>query len=229
MITLLCSSYNSSEHIEKYLESINNQFLSKFQVVFVDANSSDDSLEKIKSYKFRKNIDSEIIECSERIGVYAAWNKAVQASKYPYVMNYNTDDRLYPSALKLATLYAKKYPDVDLFYSRCFITDNAQNQTLVGLHDWPDFSHRDLLENCICGPFPFLKKETLIEVGMFETAYQISGDYATWLKMSKKGCKFMKIPEALGCYYHNPQGVSTDPEFFETHLKEDLLLREKYA
>ena len=145
-------------------------------------------------------------------------------------MNYNTDDCLYPSTLKIASLYAEKYPDVDVFYSRCLISNEPDHTVVTGMHDWPEFSHEILLKACICGPFPLVKKGFLTRIRFcMKTDYKVSGDYATWLKMSKDGRKFMKVPEVFGCYYHNPVGISTDPEGFENHLKEDIFLREKYA
>jgi glycosyltransferase involved in cell wall biosynthesis len=122
MITLLCSAYNSSTHIDQYLEHVNNQTLREFEIIFVDANSSDDTLQKIKDYQFRVGITKKVFGADQRIGIYEAWNRAIEHSSHDYVMNYNTDDKLFPSALQTMATYASIYPEVDVLYSNSFIS-----------------------------------------------------------------------------------------------------------
>ena len=40
-ISVICSNYNSEKWIDSYLNSLNDQFLENFEVVFVDALSGD--------------------------------------------------------------------------------------------------------------------------------------------------------------------------------------------
>lgn len=223
----MCSNYNSSKWIDGYLESINNQFLNNFSIIFVDANSTDGSLEKIKSFKFRKGIDVKIFEYKEKIGLYDAWNVAVKEAKTEYVMNYNTDDRLFPAALTTLTCYAIKHPDVDIFYQNAFITYSESHDPLSSFFIFTkDHTHEKLLQGCYCGPFPLLKRKSVEEVGYFNQRYTMSGDYDMWLRLSKAGKKFMRIQEYLGSYYNNPTGLSTNPETRNKQWLEDCEIRE---
>ena len=124
LVTILCSVYNSEKWISGYLDSINNQIFKNFDIVFVDANSKDNSLQLIKNYKFRTGINKVILEFKERINVYEAWNEAVKISTTPYVMNVNTDDRLYPAAISTYIDYAQASPEVDIFYGTCVVTQS---------------------------------------------------------------------------------------------------------
>ena len=221
MITVLCSTYNSSKWIEGYLEMINNQFLEKFDIIFVDANSTDGSLDTIKNFKFRQGIQPEIIKCNSRVPIYSAWNIAIERSRTPYVINVNTDDRLFPSGLQTMQEYAKKYSDVDMFYSSYVIVQDTEHQQRVRLSTPPIHRHDQLLIACYCGPFPLLKKQTIEEDGYFNPKYTISGDYEMWLRMSKKGRNLVRIDEAIGSYYHNPTGMSTNIHHFEEHVRQN--------
>ena len=89
MISIICSNYNSEKWIKGYLNSINNQDLSHFEIIILDANSTDDSLRLIKKFNFRENIDFTIIENNKRINLYEAWNIAIKKSRYNYVLIYN--------------------------------------------------------------------------------------------------------------------------------------------
>ena len=212
MISLICSTYNSAKWIDNYLWYVNNQFLEKFEVVFVDANSTDGSLQTIKDYKFRGGIEKTVIECKERISIYDAWNKGINKAKYDWVMNYNTDDKIFPGALLTLGIYTQLRPDVDVFYSNCWITDKEDHSSITGHYNWNDANSLQALviHGSCCGPFPLLKKKSIIDVGMFQPELTISADYEMWCRLSSRGYKFLKIDDVVGTYYHNPKGMSTD-------------------
>ena len=227
-VSILCSNYNSSKWIDGYLYSINEQLLECFEIIFVDANSTDDSLGTIKNFKFRKGIIKKVLESNDRIPIYEAWNWAIKESQCDYIINVNTDDRLFPGAL--LTLYhsSLKYKNYDIVYGKNFICSDSNHTQITGIHDWPEHTHEVLLQMSICGPFPMLKKSTITENGFFNPKYSISGDYEMWLRLSKLGFIFKKINDIIGSYYQNPKGVSTDVSGFDEHVKQDTKLRKLY-
>ena len=232
MISVICSNYNSSNYIQNYCKYINSQLLHTFEVVFVDASSTDDSLQQFKDFSFRDGIEVTIIPVSSRVTVYEAWNTGIQNSKYDYVMNYNTDDKLFGNALLTFRSYIPLYPHIDVLYSNCFVSDDPNHNNLVSFHNWQDASDmKVLMQGCCCGPFPLLKKQTVIEHGLFNPDFWISGDYEMWCRMNSKGAKFKKLDEALGVYYKNPMGVSTMPNVDRhvEHVRQDTLIRSTYA
>ena len=122
MISVICSVYNSEKYLPKYLKYANDQFLKKFEIIFVDANSSDNSLQVVKDFKFRNDISVRILEEDSRITIYEAWNIAVKETSGSFIVNWNTDDVLFPSALQTYQSYIDKNPNIDLFYSPCFLS-----------------------------------------------------------------------------------------------------------
>ena len=232
MISVLCSNYNSEHHIDNYLTYLNDQLLKEFEVLFVDANSTDGSLKKIKEFTFREGIKKCVIECEDKITVYEAWNKAIDKSSYDYVLNYNTDDKLFSNALLTLSTYSTILPDVDVIYSNCLIADDKNHNNIVNLYMWKDANIlSNLIERCCVGPFPLLKKSSIMEVGMFNPEFTISGDYEMWCRMKSMGKTFVKLDEYLGVYYHNPNGVSTssDPDRQVEHSKQDFKIRSLYG
>lgn len=228
-VTILCSTYNSSKWIDGYLKSIDNQLLKKFNIIFVDANSDDGSLDTIKAHRFREGIQADIIECDTKVPIYTAWNMAIEHATTPYVINVNTDDRLYPAGLLIYLNYADRNPDADMIYSGYVVVGDAEHTTPTGLSNPPDHDHQALLNICYCGPFPLLKRSTLITDGLFNPKYTISGDYEMWLRMSKKGRKFVKTKEPMGSYYWNPTGVSSNQETFSEHVRQNQEFRGIHA
>lgn len=227
MISVIVSVYNAEKYLPKYLEHVNNQFLKDFEIIFVDANSSDRSLKIIREFKPRAGISAQILSQDSRITIYQAWNIAIKNSTQNYIVNWNTDDILFPSALEAYQSYAESFPEIDLFYGPCFLSKTQDINSISNILMWPDYSHKQLLQRCICGPFPLVKKSAIKNVGYFSEDYVSSGDYDMWLKLSKNNYKFKKIPEIVGCFLDRPDSVSQSK--MQLAQQEDGQIQKKYA
>lgn len=225
-ISIITSVYNSENFLPLFLDSVNNQLENKFEIIFIDAASSDESLNIIKSFYFRDGISVKILECENRIGLYEAWNIGIKKSSNNYIMNWNTDDLLYPSSLSIYSKYIEKYNDIDIFYGN-HVTINRQNiNSITEIRMWPDHCHETLLRFCYCGPFPLVKKSAIENCGYFNEKYKSSSDYDMWLKLSKNNYKFKKIPEFIGGYFYREESISIYN--MQQAQKEDLEIQSKY-
>jgi len=226
MISVIVSVYNSEKFLPEYLKFVNEQFCENFEIIFVDANSTDSSLEIIKNFNFRRGISSQVLPEKSKISIYQAWNIAIRASRSKYIVNWNTDDILFPSALQTYKAYCTKFPDVDLFYGGCFLCREQNISSINNIFMWPEYSHQTLLQRCICGPFPLVKKSAIKNVGLFDENYISSGDYDMWLSLSKNNYKFKRIPEIVGSFLDRPDSVSKDK--IELARQEDIEIQKKY-
>lgn len=207
-ISIICSNYNSDLWIEEYLNYVNSQTCNNFDIVFVDACSTDNSLNTIKKFKFRNGINNKIIECKSRIGLYPAWNIAIKNTTTNYVMNYNTDDMLFDYALETYEKWIKKDPDADIIFGPYGMAKSRNINDLSSFAKWPEYSHETLMYEYMCGPFPLIKKKTFDEIGYFDESFISAGDYEMVAKMSKMKYKFRKITQCIGCFYDRNDSVS---------------------
>ena len=227
-ITVICSNYNSEKWIDEYLKSIDKQTLKTFSIVFIDANSTDSSLDTIKNFKFRNGINAKIVELTEKINIFEAWNLGIENADTDYVITINTDDRLYLDSLEILDRHTVNQPDVDIFYSPCDIKGDELHLKKIGEYNWPEYSHDVLRQICICGPFPLVKKQSITKAGMYDVSYPHSSDYEMWIRMSYMKMKFYRIDSSLGSYYFNPTGNSTNPENKTKAQNEDKIIQAKY-
>lgn len=225
-ISIICSNYNSDKWINDYLNCINNQIDRNFEIIFIDANSQDNSLNAIKKFVLNTDIKASIIECDKRIGIYEAWNIGIKSCKTKYIMNYNTDDMIYKYAISIYNDYIEKYPLVDLFYGPCAFIKNRNIQDFASYANWPDYSHENMMQMCICGPFPLVKRKVFEEIGYFNTSFISSGDYEMWARMSKANYSFMKIPEIIGSFYYRSDSIHASNA--AKAKEEDLYIHTKY-
>ena len=225
-ITVVCSNYNSDLWIDDYLKCTNNQIDKNFDIIFLDANSSDNSLSKIKNFNFDKNIGVKIIESKNRVSLYSAWNICIKQSKTDYIMNYNTDDLIYDYATSVYNNKIINNPDADIIYGPCGIIKNRNINDYVSYYNWPEYSHATMMQLCICGPFPLVKKRVFEDIGYFDEAFECSGDYEMWARMSKNNKRFLRIPEIIGSFYHREDSISVNK--ISKAQEEDKLIQTKY-
>ena len=225
-ISIICSNYNSDRWISDYLNYIDNQIDKNFEIIFIDAKSEDDSLNKIKDFALNSSVKTSIIECDKRIGIYEAWNLGIKSCKTDYIMNYNTDDMIYRYAISIYNYYINNNPDIDVIYGPCAFVKNRNIQDFSMYANWPEYSHEAMMAMCICGPFPLIKKSAFDKVGYFDEDFISSGDYEMWARMSKAGLKFKKIPEIIGSFYHRDDSIHATNS--EKARQEDLLIQNKY-
>ena len=230
MITVMCSNYNSEEWIEGYLDSLNMQFLRVFEVIFVDANSTDKSPEIIQNWIPREGISTKFISAGKRISVYEAWNTCIDLSTEEFIINVNTDDRLLPMGLVTMINYALAAPDASVYYGKSLVVQDKNHEEICGMHNWPKAHlHQLLVGGCCCGPFPMVRKEVYDKEGGFDESFEISGDFEMWCRLASRGHQFMCIPEVIGSYYENPVGLSTSEERRSQLIDEDARIRGMYS
>lgn len=225
-ISIICSNYNSDRWIDDYLNCLDYQTDKNFEVIFIDAKSTDSSLGKIKSFVSSTELKTKIIECEERIGIYAAWNIAIKNATTDYIMNYNTDDLLYNHAISSYNNALKIHNTADFIYGPFGIIKSRKISNFSTYVNYIDNSHETMMERCIGGPFPLVRKKVFENFGYFDESFVSSGDYEMWARLSKMGCKFQNIPEIIGSFYMRDDSLQQSN--LEISQQEDILIRQKY-
>ena len=97
MVSVCIPSYNIEKYIDITIESVLSQTYEDFELVIVDDNSNDKTLDIIKRY----NDDRiRVIINEDNLGPQENWNKALQEAKGRYIKILCHDDLLYTSCLQ---------------------------------------------------------------------------------------------------------------------------------
>lgn len=195
-VSAIVSAYFAEPYLEKRLQNLLAQSLLPEIVIVCQR----DSFEHRTAEAFGKQSDKIVIVLTADIPtVYAAWNMGIQASSGEYITNANSDDLLYPGALrKLAEVLdgnkniAVAYFDVDV------VTEYGGQP--VGRYEWLEGGITELLTGCFVGPMPMWRKSLHDKYGMFDAEMYSAGDYEFWLRLAKSGERFKRVRQALGAY-----------------------------
>ncbi|MCM1332763.1 MAG: glycosyltransferase [Bacteroides sp.] len=117
LISIVIPVYNRAHIIERTLDSIYNQDTRPINLILVDNNSSDNSLEVISRWKERhhsKDFDITITSENTIQSASAARNKGLSLVKTPYVMFFDSDDIMRPNHISRAARAFNDDPELDI-------------------------------------------------------------------------------------------------------------------
>lgn len=92
-VSVIIPTYNSSEYLDECLESVINQTFDDYEIIIVDNNSQDNTVEKINGYKNKfSNITLIRLDANYKQGI--ARNIGVQNAIGGYIMFLDSDDKV---------------------------------------------------------------------------------------------------------------------------------------
>jgi glycosyltransferase involved in cell wall biosynthesis len=210
LVSAIVSMYNSQRFIRGCLEDLENQTIAdKLEIIVVNSGSQQNEEAIVNAYQQKHN-NIVYIKTEQREGIYTAWNRAIKVARGTFLTNANTDDRHREDALEIMAETLLANPDVALVYGDQICTDTPNgtfaNHHAIEMAKRAEYSHERLLFGCCVGSQPMWRKSLHTELGYFDDTLTCAGDWDFWLRLSSK-YKFKHIPEFLGLYYYNENGI----------------------
>ncbi|MCH7555844.1 MAG: glycosyltransferase [Planctomycetes bacterium] len=236
LVSAIVSMYNSQRFIRGCLEGLINQTIFKMgKLEIVVVNSGSEQNEDAVVRQFQQQYDNiKYIKIEKRETIYKSWNRGAQAASGKYLVNTNTDDRLRQDALEIIADTLEANEHIGAIYIDQIVT-NYPNETFEKHHtngfiERPDFSKEVIAQRNPCGPQVMWRKKLHELIGYFKPHYEVAGDWDFWLRIVfDTDYTITHIPELLGLYYKNPQGLEIGPGKQKERLKEIDEIRNKYG
>jgi glycosyltransferase involved in cell wall biosynthesis len=182
--TFIITAYNPGIFVEITIKSILNQTYSNFNILYIDDNSTDNSvnlLESINDTRIR------IIKNRERIGLIPCLNLGIDLSTSKYIIRFDSDDILLPNFLQNKIENLEE--DIILLGDNILITDNNLNiksKTRFPTSDLQIKKQLLRLKSSVNQPGVLLERKSVIKAGYYNPV-KASEDYDLWLRMIKLG------------------------------------------
>lgn len=218
VVSIITSLYRGGSFIRSFLENITSQtiFSTHCELIIVDANSPEGEHVVIEEYCQRfpnilyKRTDS-------RVGIYEAWNIAIELASGLYITNANLDDIRRNDSLQIQASILDSFEFVDVAYQDVLYTFEpriafekiAQREFRS---DLPIVSKYNLMEFNSPHNAPMWRAALHRDVGLFNQSLQSAADFEFWLRCRRDGKIFYKVNEAHVAYFVNPEGISTRPD-----------------
>ena len=191
--SIITVCFNSSKTILDCIESVNMQSHSNLEHIFIDSNSTDQTVNFIKRHSTRKfRIVSE-----EDEGLYDAMNKGVRLASGNFICFLNSDDvYTYEFVIEdVAQSFSKK--DVDVVFGNIKYFDKRNNY--VRSFNAPNKFNDVLKGYQIPHPAFFIKTSIAKRLeGPFDASYKISSDFKQQIFLAYNyDLKFFKLNKTL--------------------------------
>lgn len=198
-LTAMVSVYNAGEFIENRINNLRDSTLGDdLEICVLNANSPDK-----RDRDIPKKMGVKYIETSDRIGVYAAWNRIIKETKSVYLANANADDLIAPNGFeRLITALEKNKTNFAYtsWYSTAIPNQNWNSLRKVDPAGKPGHYKGDL-ERAQVGHFPLWQRSLHEELGPFDETFKVLGDAEWWARCLFKGnAKFFWVDSLLACY-----------------------------
>jgi glycosyltransferase involved in cell wall biosynthesis len=202
LFTIITCTRNSEKYIEKNYISVRNQTFKNFEQIFIDGESSDTTLKKIRNYKSQADFSVKII-ISKPKGISNAMNMGINSVKGEYIVFLNSDDFFYnENILKEVREYVEKNGNVDLFYGK-INTIEENGQTIGSFPNQKIFhtGNKILIKyiNYIPHQATFLRSRVFNDFGGFDETLTSKMDYELWLRIRKQ-TKWKYINRIISSY-----------------------------
>lgn len=165
-LSIIIATYNCEQHIRECLESIISQTYKALEIIIIDGQSTDNTLNIIKSFQ----LPNLTLQSEKDDGIYDALNKGIQLAKGNWMYFLGADDRLLKGFSSLAS---KLKDDHTVYYGN----SEPLNLLLSG-----PFSNYRLAKYCmnhqsIIYPVSVFKKHK------YNLKYKVLADYDLNLKV----------------------------------------------
>lgn len=199
-ISIVMNCHNGERFLEEAINSVLNQTYKKWELIFWNNSSKDNSEKIFKSFKDKR---LRYFYTPKKVSLYISRNAAVNKARGKFIAFLDVDDIWFPNKLKLQL---KKFEDtkVGLVYGK-FIKYNKNSlfrkKQFITKKDLPEgYITRELLKSYPVGLLTIMiRKKYLNKKDIFKVKYNYLGDLDFVLRFSLKH-KFAAVQECVGIY-----------------------------
>lgn len=200
--SVVTPSFNQGRFIRDCIDSVRAQTGVTWEHIVIDACSTDETLDILKSQPHLQWISEPDKGQSDAI------NKGFRRATGDWIMWLNADDYLLPGALKEVAAYAELHPDADVIYGD---SDYVRDGVVVRRRREGDFSYNMLLfYGCyIPSTGAAYYRRRIVDAGHFlDIECKVVMDYEYYLRLANAGFIFQHLPSVLACFRWHETNVS---------------------
>ena len=125
-LSIIITSYNKGQYTKKLLDELHKQLTNECEVIFVNDNSTDDTLNIIKEHPITSHQNFVLINNETNQWVSTARNQGIELSRGQYLTFIDGDDYPLDNYIQTLLLYTKEQCDVIVYDYQC-CSDHPDN------------------------------------------------------------------------------------------------------
>lgn len=178
LVSVILPTFNRISLLRRALLSVLNQTYSNIEIIVINDGSFDGTYEMLQI--FEKEQDClKVIHHVESEGANKSRNDGIKISSGAFITGLDDDDEFTPERIEKLMLF---YDDQSAFV--------ASNEVVIKSHNIPIYSNKksqvtfnDILYQNYIGNQGLIKKERIINVGMYDESITATQDYDLWIRL----------------------------------------------
>ena len=183
LVSVIMPSYNSKKYIKKAIDSVLEQTYSNFELIIVDGNSTDGTLDILDEYK-KQDRRIKVIQDEGR-GIGAALQLGCQIASGKFIARMDSDDIAINKRFEKQLKIFHSIPNLILVASPVIYIN--EDDSIVG-YSFPYTNKRIIQEKVylIAHPTVMMKKDAYVKAGGYQPLLRAE-DYFLWNRMRLMG------------------------------------------
>ena len=216
-LSIIIPSYNNADKLTFLLDSIKSQQFSNFEVVVIDGNSKDNTLEIINEYG---SLVSYYVSEHDK-GIYDAMNKGIRVSKGEWLYFIGCDDEFYsPDAL--LRVFKQEDASAGVMYGKIY------NKTKQKAEGEVILTKEALITTSIWHQSVFYRKAVFEQFGEYDLSYKIAADVVFNLSTFSQDLNQWKFIDVVVSVFSG-DGISSHTVDLKYHENQKLLFKKWFS
>ncbi len=185
-VTVLMTLYNDEKYLKEAIESILNQTYKNFEfLIILEAGSTDNSLNIIKSYKDRR---IRLVINEEKLGFAESLNKGIRLARGKYIARMDADDISLPKRLEYQVKFMDKHENIVMCGTNMKMINDKNEVKFKKKH----FKSKEeirldiFFSTVFAHPTVMFRRKKIIENNLFYSTDFKAEDYELWSRIVRK-------------------------------------------
>lgn len=210
-ISVVIPAYNQAKYLAETIDSVQKQTYADREIIVVDDGSTDETAEIAKGYG-----ESIRYVYQENQGLAGARNTGISLAQGEFVALLDSDDYWASDFLAKMISLADRQATATVYYCGVqYISSDGrvlEQKSIPPVYEPAEFSKVMLRNNFLVPSATVLRRQPVIDAGMFDIDYRRLQDWELWVRLLKSGKKFAGIAAPLVYYRLHDASLSTDPQ-----------------
>ena len=203
LVTVIIPNYNHAQYLDDRINSILNQSYKHVEVIILDDNSTDDSLDVINKYHSIEQVSHIIINENNSGSPFHQWKKGFSLSKGELIWIAESDDSC--KSHMLSSLVSEFENDSKCVLAFCKSDKIDSEGNIIGETRLPNkmsMNGASFIQKYLCrynyienASSAIFRKDVLRNVDKSYTQYRGCGDWIFWIEIAKSGTvSYIDVP-----------------------------------
>ena len=199
MITLIITTYNYAQYVERAIRSCLEQSLAKndFEVIVVNDASTDSTQAILENYTDLVRV----FNLENNIGLAAARNFGIKKARGQFIVFLDADDYIHAESLRMQKLFLTENNTIDAVAIDYFLVDEK------GTH----IEHVSAEKQPIACGIMF-RKDYLFNIGLYDEDFQAREEEDLRIRWEKAGYTIYHVPLPLYRYRMHEKNLTKDSD-----------------